>query len=102
MLYWEEKVLSGTLEDMMAVYAYAIKTLLNYDNVKVYYFQDEKDIITNLDNYRDSCHHKPEYNRYMFECIRDAKKVITIEDYEEKLTAMYEYVVSYPYDQLWQ
>ena len=102
MLYWEEKVLSGTLEDMMAVYAYAIKTLLNYDNVKVYYFQDEKDIITNLDNYRDSCHHKPEYNRYIFECIGDGKKMITLEDYEEKLTAMYEYVVSYPYDQLWQ
>lgn len=102
MLYWEEKVLSGELEDMFAIYAYAIRTLLQYENVKIYYFQDEKDIITNLDNYRDSCHHKPEYNRYMFECIRDGKKMITLEDYEEKLTAMYEYVVSYPYDQLWQ
>ena len=102
MLYWEEKVLSGTLEDMIAIYAHAIKKLLQYENVKIYYFQDEENIITDLDNYRDNCHHKPEYNYYMFECIRDGKNMITLDNYVEKLTGMYEFAVTYPYVQMWE
>ena len=102
MLAWEDKVLSGTLEDMIAIYAHAIKTLLQYENVKIYYFQDEEDIITDLDNYRDNCHHRPEYNRYMFECIRDGEKMITLDNYVERLTAMYEFATNYPYAQMWE
>ena len=67
MLYWEQEVLKNELEDTIAVYAYAVKQFLQYDNVNIYYFQYEPEIITNLDNYRDDCHHRPEYNRYMFE-----------------------------------
>ena len=101
MLYWEEKVLSGELENILAIYAYAVEQLLQYDNVQVYYFQNEYDIITDLDNYRDSCHHRPEYNRYMFECIRDGKNEMTLENYKEMFTEMYCFAKDYPYADLW-
>lgn len=101
MLYWEEKALSGSLEDTMAIYVYAIQELLQYENVKIYYFQNEPMIVTNLDNYRDSCHHRPEINRYMFECIRDGRNLLTADNYEEKMTAMYEFAANYSYGELW-
>jgi len=101
MLYWEEKVLSGELENVLAIYAYVVERLLQYDNVRIYYFQNEYDIITNLDNYRDSCHHRPEYNRYMFECIRDGKNEMTLENYQELFTEMYVFAKDYPYMELW-
>lgn len=101
MLYWEVKVLTGTLEDILGIYGYAIKELLQYENVSVYYFQYEPEIISNLDNYRDSAHHKPEYNRYMFECIRDGERLLTLENYEEKLEEMYVYARDFSYVTLW-
>ena len=96
MLYWEEKILSGELENILAIYAYAVEKLLQYDNVRVYYFQNEYDIITNLDNYRDSCHHRPEYNRYMFECIRDGKNEMTLQNYQALFQEMYDFAKDYP------
>lgn len=101
MLYWEELVLQGTLEDMLAIYTYAIEHLLSYDNVKIFYFQNEPEIITNLDNYRDSAHHSPEYNRYMFECMRDGKNMLTPENYLQELEGMYNFAKDYSYNTLW-
>lgn len=102
MLYWEQKVLANELDGIMEVYAYAIEQLLQYDNVKLYYFQDEFDIITDLDNYRDDCHHRPEYNRYMFECVRDGRKEMTKENYRELLQEMHRFAKEYDYSVNWK
>ena len=101
MLYWEQKVLGGTLEDMMAIYAHAFTTLLQYDNVKIYYFQNEQEIITNIDNYRDTAHHKPEYNQYIVNCIIEGRNELTLENYEAKLTEMYIFAKEFQYESLW-
>ncbi len=101
MLYWEQEVLKGELEDTVAIYRYAIETLLSYENVKIYYFQDEEELITNLENYRDPSHHRPEYNRYIFECIRDGRNLLTRENYEGHLTHMYELARDFDYETLW-
>lgn len=102
MLYWEQKVLSGTLEDTIAIYYYALSRLAEYDNVQIHYFQNEPDIITNLDNYRDSCHHTPEFNRYIFDCVNQNQNLLTTENCEELLTEMYYYAKEYPYETLWE
>lgn len=102
MLYWEQLVLKGELEDMLEVYRYAMKQLLQYDNVSVYYFQNEKNIITNLDNYRDTCHHRPEYNRYIFEAVRDGKNRVTEENLGQTIEDMYEFAVDFDYNSYWE
>ena len=101
MLYWEQEILKGTLEDMIAVYEYTIGKLLEYDNVKVFYFQNEQEIITNLDNYRDAGHHTPEINRYIFECMREGKNMLTKDNFRQKLEEMYDFAKDYPYESLW-
>lgn len=101
MLYWEEKVLLDDLADMITVYTYAVEKLLEYPNVRMYYFQYEPDIITNLDNYRDTAHHKPIFNRYIFDCIKENKNQLTKENYKEKFQEMYTFAKEYPYGLLW-
>ncbi len=101
MLYWEQKVLNNTLEDILAIYAHAYERLLQYDNVHIYYFQYEPEIITNLDNYRDTAHHKPEYNRYMIDCMVKGEKELTKDNYKEKLEQMYDFAKNYPYQTMW-
>lgn len=102
MLYWEQIVLRDELENMMEVYRYAMECFLEFDNVEIYYFQNEKEIVTNLENYRDTCHHRPEYNRYIFECIRDDEGRVTKENLEQVTQDMYEFARDFPYEIYWE
>lgn len=102
MLSWESIVIKGDLEDILAIYHYTMDTLLDYENVHVYYFQLEPEIITNLDNYHDNAHHKPEINRYIFDCVKNNTHLVTHDNLNEQITAMYNYAKDYPYETLWQ
>ena len=101
MLYWEQIVLEDKLEEKMAVYKYAVEQLIGLENVEFYYFQGE-DMTENLDEYRDITHHKPKYNRYIFECMKDGKNRLTYDNYEEELQKVYNKAKSYAYEVLWQ
>ncbi|MBQ7955123.1 MAG: hypothetical protein IJ282_05185 [Lachnospiraceae bacterium] len=100
-LYWEELIYSGKIDGMHEVYKTSMEYFLQFPNVKLYSFQNEREIITNLDIYLDSCHHTPEINRYIFECIRDGKNQITTENYEEELTQIFEYARNFDYEAVW-
>lgn len=102
MLYWEQIVLQGNLEDMIEIYRYAISVFLQYENVSVYYFQHEEEIITELENYRDTCHHRPEYNRYIFDCINRGERRLTPENLDSVMQDMYEFARNYDYEVYWQ
>ncbi len=101
MLYWEREIMNDNLEQMLTVFARSIERLLQYENVKVFYFQNEKEIISNLDNYRDYTHFRPEYNRYICECMKTGENLVTKENYQEQLRDMYEYAISFDYEALW-
>lgn len=101
-LNWEKKVLAGTLEAQIYVDAYAIEQFLSYENVRVFYFQDEYDMITDLDKYMDTCHYVEEYNHYIEQCLKSGKNEVTDENYEERLKNMYEIAVSYDYEAEWE
>lgn len=102
MLYWEQKVLQGDLEDMIALYRYVAERFLEYPNVSLYDFQYEPEIITNLDNYRDICHHRPEFNRYIFDCIRKGEKKLTMDNIDEVMSKMYEFARDFDYGVYWE
>lgn len=102
MLYWEQVVLRDDLEGMLGIYRYAIEQFLQYENVQVYYFQNEQEIIADIENYRDVCHHRPEYNRYIFECVRDGRKRVTNENLDKMIQEMYEFARDFDYGIYWQ
>jgi len=60
------------------------------------------EIIINLECYRDVCHHRPEYNRYIFDCIRQGENRITRENLDKTLLEMYEFAKDYDYEAYWQ
>lgn len=99
---WEKKVLAGTLEAQLYADAYAIDKFLSYDNAEVFYFQDEYEMITDLDQYMDTCHYTEEYNYYIEQCIKNGKGRVTKETYAERIRNMYEIAVSYDYDSIWE
>lgn len=101
LLYWQGIRNDGKLQTMISVYKLSVELLLEYDNVHLFYFQNEREIISDLRNYRDYCHHTPEINRYIFECVKDGKNRMDKNNYEELLTGMYELAKNYDYTVLW-
>lgn len=68
-LYWNDVQNENHFEATLNQYEYIADTLLQYDNVRVFYFQNLQDIVTNLNNYADYTHYKPEINEYMVTCF---------------------------------
>ncbi len=62
-----------------------IKALLPYPNVEIFDFQNETEIITNLDLYMDTVHFSPQINKYMVEEMAAGRRRLTPENYQAVL-----------------
>ncbi len=64
------------------------KRRLSYDNVRVFCFQNEEEVTTNLDNYMDTIHFSPEINKLMLDKIVAGENELTLQNYEQKLNEL--------------
>lgn len=99
-LFWDYSVLNGRLEAEICLLERVYSKLLEYDNVELYYFQDDKDIITNLDNYRDYSHYKQAINYYMYTRMKKGESRLTKDNYYDTLLDMFGYANSYDYNSI--
>lgn len=88
MLWWDNLYRSGDLEAYLYNMEQTMGALLQYENVEMFYFQDEEEIITNLDNYMDTLHFSPEINEYMANQIIEGNDPVTLANYKATIAGM--------------
>lgn len=71
MMWWDCGYVNGLTDLYLEEVQEILPKLLCFDNVSVYYFQSDEDIICNLDNYMDMIHYSPEINQTMLEAVRE-------------------------------
>lgn len=71
----------------------ALGEILSRDNTEVHFFQNEEQIITDLDNYKDYTHFKPSINSWMSKEIDKKSHLLNRNDYEDTLNQFYKYVL---------
>lgn len=98
MLYWDNEVRNGTLDATLESLEYAIETLLAYENVSLYFYHDEWDIASNLNNYRDYSHYDVWVNSYMTHAIAEKQDRLTAENYRQILSDMRQYILEFNYE----
>lgn len=91
MLWWDNAYRSGELEAVIYNEKQTIAALLTYDNVEIYYYQDEEEIITTLDNYMDMIHFSKDINYYVFDKLSKGEERLTLDNYEQRLDKMREF-----------
>lgn len=101
LLWWNMHVNYGDLEDVMKVLVYTSSELLKYDNVKLYSFQDIKEVITNLNIYVDYNHYNQDINSEMIKWMKEDKYRLTKDNYEDRISNLYHYVNEFDYS-LWE
>ena len=99
-LFWDYSMLNGRLEAEICMQERVFSKLLEYDNVELHYFQNDIDIITNLDNYRDYSHYKQAINYYMYTRMKKGEKLLTKDNYYDTLIDMFGYASSYDYNSI--
>ena len=108
MLWWDMSYREGERDAIIRCEKEMTKALLSYDNVRVFGFQGEEEVTTNLDNYMDTIHFSPEINKLMLDKIVAGEDELTLDNYEEKLDELSdftdrvvnEYIIPYENDGL--
>lgn len=98
-MYWDDCILRGRLTAEICALNELYKKLLEYDNVRLFYFQDDWDIITDLDNYKDYSHFSKDISHYIYECMRDGKHELNAGTSFDTLLKFSEDVAAYDHEQ---
>ena len=96
--YWYMERQKGLMDADFYNVKTALGEILSRENTEVHFFQNEEDIITNLDNYKDYTHFKPSLNSWMSKEIDKKSHLLNRNDYENTLNQFYKYVSQFDYD----
>lgn len=88
MLWWDNAYRTGERDAVIYNEKQAIKALLSYENAEIYYYQDAKEIITNLDLYMDMIHFSKDINYWIYDKLSKGEERLTADNYEERLDGM--------------
>jgi len=97
-LYWDASNQNGNLQLYIDMYKYATELMLEYDNIHVFSFFEEYDMITNIDNYSDSSHYHEDINSQILIWMGNGEHELTKENYEEHWNKVQEFYSNYDYD----
>lgn len=99
-LYWHKLIQKGTFDATLYALDYVYSRLFENDNVRIFYFQNDFEKVTNLDRYKDDNHYCTDYNRFMLDCFADGKMEVTADSYKSVLAGMREFAENYDYETL--
>lgn len=88
MLWWDYIYRTGDLESYLYNMKMAMETLLEYENVRFFYFQNDADIITDLELYMDALHFSQDINHYICDCMIEGSHEVTKDNYKETIEDM--------------
>jgi len=98
-LFWNDVITENHLEATLYEYELISEMLLQYDNVRIFYFADEEEIITDLNNYADYTHYHSRYNHYMTECFANGTdEVKNMDEVMAHINHSREIALNYDYD----
>ncbi len=99
-LYWYNMQHEDLLEARLEQTRSAAEELLRYDNVRIFYFQNEEALVADLNNYGDYTHYVPKVCRWMTECFSSGEKELRTDNLDAELKRTRDIVLQYDFDAL--
>lgn len=98
--FWDQINREGTLGRQLDAEKYAIELMLQSDNIHLFSFFTEYDMVCDLNNYKDILHYREEINSQMLRWMKEGTHELTQENYEEYCRQMRDFYQNYDYDSL--
>lgn len=102
--WWDEinQYGSAVLARRIELEQIVLEMLLPYENVRFFSFEDEYDVVCNLDLYSDTIHYTGEVNDRMLEDMYEGRHLLTEDNYLEYLDQIRNFYLNYEYDRLFE
>lgn len=100
--YWDAMKRTNSFEYVLDEIKYSYELLFEYDNIKIFGFDDWIEITGNLDYYMDSNHYSEDINTMMLECMARGEKLLTKDNYLAYLERVRENYDNYDYDSIFE
>ncbi|MDD6203103.1 MAG: hypothetical protein PUB13_09235 [Lachnospiraceae bacterium] len=97
-VFWDDLFRNGDVERILSAEEEAIRILLQYDNVKVFCFNEKQEWICNLDNYSDSMHYTGDINSAILQDMHEEAYRIKKDDLTEHIEESRLFFKNYDYD----
>ncbi len=101
-LYYDSFNREGRLEAVINAQEMVAEYFLQFPNVNLSSFLAEKDIICNLDNYKDYTHYSEKINKYMAEEIKAEGKMLNKDNYKKYFEDFRDFLYNYDYDKIFE
>lgn len=95
-LWWADRSVNRQIEAEQ----YVIELLLEYDNIKLYSFNNRTDITTDLNHYKDALHYATWINSLMLKWMHDGEYLLTKENYMDYLEEERAFYTEFDYESL--
>ncbi len=100
-LYWNDVTRAKQLDAVTARISYMARRLQEYDNVRVFSFLDQEEIVCNLNNYADTMHYHKDVCRYITDCFSNGDCELTADNIRERMEALKALAAGYDYEAIW-
>lgn len=97
---WGKYYIWGDINYRIEACKTATRLLLEEDNIHIYSFQDDFELVCNLDNYRDTVHYTSEVSSYILEIVSRDQRKLTEENFDEYFERITEFYTGYDYQSL--
>ncbi len=91
----------GNLDRYLKAHELIISLLLEQENIKVYSFFTDTDLICDANNYKDVAHHNGDVNSHILVWLKDGHGLITKDNYNEYCDKVWDFYHNYDYDSLY-
>ena len=91
-LFWYDCIQEKNVDARLAEYDAIMGSLFGHDNVRVFFFQNDPELVCDLNRYVDYTHYDREVNLYMTECFASGEKEVTADTYQKELEELRELV----------
>lgn len=97
---WGKYYRWGEVQYRIAAGETATGLLLNEKNIHLYGFQDDLEVVCNLDNYRDTIHYSSDIASYIIKTVSEGKRELTTENSGDYFLRLTDFFVDYNYQSL--
>lgn len=101
--YWDVEIMQqGKLEWYMDLLETSINEIVACENIKLFGYDDNTELICDLNRYQDQLHYDEDVNASLLEWMKDGKGLLTKDNYKEYLETLYEFYGAYDYDSIYE
>ncbi len=100
--YWDSLEREGKLEWEIEAQKIAIEEILKSDNIELYSFCNNFEMVTDLNNYKDIAHYSGDVNSRMLVWMKKGDYRLTWDNYEDYLQEINEFYSMYDYEDVFK